>query len=346
MRKITIKKYSAIKALQQNRKSNITEAIVDNVDDNNIDNISEDNIKASTNEALKSNYSGIDIKYKNAINTPRNWSQLSYAGEYRVPQGIDPTAGSWYLYYMKHDGRGSFTTLDGKLITFSILDPSNIDFEAELKIVKETLKNLTMHQRVIAGYWGEGPATKQWTPIIDRLIDTYGLSPVYAARVLAVTQAGINDAFVITWYYKYLWDVLRPCQMDQNLRTEICTPKFPGYPSGHSVISGAAEVILSYFFPTEGERIKKLAEENGISRLYGGVHFPSDISEGLRLGRQIGEVVVEVIKHQQDLNQVTIDIVKTFDLHAKLNPPPYKQVIPYPPRVRSCSLPLLPDCLK
>lgn len=280
---------------------------------------------------------------KKRINLPRKWSQLSYAGECRVPQGLDPSAGSWSLYFIKRDENGNFTTLDGKIISFRIQNPDNFNFDEELLIVKHTLNNLTQHQKEIAKYWGEGPATKQWTPIIDRLIDTYNFSPVRAGRVLAAVQSAINDAFVVTWYYKYLWDVLRPNQLDQTLRTYICTPKFPGYPSGHACISGAAQVVLSYFFAPEAEHLKKLAEEDAISRLYGGIHFPADLSEGLRLGRHIGKIVVGILRNQHDSNQSMIDMPITKNLHAKLNPPPYKQVIPYPSRVRSCDLPLLPE---
>ncbi|AKL95731.1 phosphoesterase [Clostridium aceticum] len=273
----------------------------------------------------------------------KKWSQLPYAGEKELPRGIDPTAGSWPLYFIKRNRDGRFTTLDGKIIRFTIKHPDNINFCKELSVVEETLNNITCHQREIAEYWGDGPATKQWTPIIDRLLDTYNLSPVQAARVLATVQAGINDAFVITWYYKYLWDVPRPNQLAQNLITAICTPKFPAYPSGHSVISGTAEVILSYFFPPEAEALKKLATENSTSRLYGGVHFPSDLSEGLQLGRQIGRLIVDILRSQKDSNKNPIDIPVTQDLHANFNPPPYKQVIPYPARVRNCDLPILPE---
>lgn len=275
-------------------------------------------------------------------NLPRRWSQLSYDGEKRVPQGVDPTGGSWSLYYIRKLKNGTFTTLDGQPITFEIQNPDNFNFDKSLKVVQNTLINLTEHQRQITEYWGDGPPTKQWTPIIDRLIDTYDLSPLRAARVLAAVQAGINDALVITWHFKYLWDVPRPVQLDQKLVTAICTPKFPTYPSGHSVLSGAAEVILSYFFAPEAERLRQLADEDGISRLYGGVHFPEDISEGLRLGRQIGRIVTDVLRRQYDRDQVMIDIPITRDRNADLPPPPYKQVIPFPPRYNKCDLPLLP----
>ena len=278
-----------------------------------------------------------------SVNLPRKWSELSYAGEHRVPQGLDPSAGSWNLYFLKRNENGNFTTLEGKPVSFEIQNPDNFNFEQLLADLKKTLTHLTPKQKLIAEYWGDGPATKQWTPIIDRLIDTYHLSPVRAARVLAAVQAGINDAFVITWYFKYLWDVPRPNQLDQNLVTTICTPKFPSYPSGHSVISGTAETILTYFFPPEVKRLKALAEENSLSRIYGGVHFTVDGSEGLRLGEQIGRIVVDALRRQHDMNQGAIDIPIIENKHADLPPPPYEQIILYPPRYNACDLPLLPE---
>lgn len=284
-------------------------------------------------------------KYKNK-NLDRLWSELSYAGEKRVPQGITPGAGSWPLHYFKRNKHGKFIKLNGAEITFDILPPSNFDFDKELLIVQETLDTLTPSEKAKAGYWGDGPATKQWTPIIDILIDTYGLDPIRAARVLAAVHSGINDAFIITWHYKYLWDIPRPNQLDQHLYTEICTPKFPTYPSGHSVVAGTVEVILSYFFPPESDKLNKLAEENSQSRLYGGVHFPADLTEGLKLGRQIGSIIVDILKKEHDKNQCMVNRDITKYLDAKLVPPPYKQVIDYPPRARDCNLPLLDDYCK
>lgn len=275
---------------------------------------------------------------------PLEWSKIPYPGECEPPIGIDPYAGSWSTYYFRRNKAGVLTTLDGDPVCLDIEAPENINFYKSLVLVKRIQRSLTPKQLQIAEFWGEGPATKQWTPIIDSLIDTYGLSPAYAARVLAAVQAGMNDAFVITWYFKYLWDVPRPIQLDRRLKTAICTPSFPAYPSGHSVISGAAEVILSYFFPPEAERLKELAEENGISRIFGGVHFLEDITEGLKLGRQIGKMVVEELSRQRDIKGSPYDNPPTQDKNAKFSPPPYVQAIPYwPLRVRDCGLPLLPQ---
>lgn len=307
---------------------------------------------------------------QSTVNLPRRWSQLSYAGEKRVPEGIDVFGGTWPLFLLKRSGNGvlsnlegaprtlippkeaelnvrqggygRFLTPEGHPIDFAINEPDTINFDQELIVVQQTLKNLTPAQIAIARYWGEGPPTKQWTPIIDRLIDTYNFSPLRAARVLAAVQSALNDTLVVVWYYKYLWDIPRPNQLDQNLATLLCTPKFPSYPSGHAAIAGCAQVVLSYFFESEAARLEELAEEAAISRLYAGVHFPSDNNQGLRLGRQIGSIIVNFLSRQNDAAQTMVDIPVIQYLNATLPPPPYTQAIPYD-RSMVCTSLTLPD---
>jgi hypothetical protein len=75
--------------------------------------------------------------------------------------------------------------------------------------------------------------------------------------------------------------------------------------------------------------LRELAEEDAQSRLYAGVHFPVDNSEGLRLGRQIGRIVVNELKKEIDSRGRVIDIPYRKFLHARLIPPPYEQAIPF-----------------
>ena len=261
--------------------------------------------------------------------TPPRWSKLNK--EELKP--VEPQAGSWPMFYFRANRVGQITDFNGKLVCFKIKNPYLIDFEGkELDIVKETLDNLTEEQKEFARYFGFGPPTKQWTPVIDRLIDTYEVNPPRAARIIAITQAAINDAMVITWRIKYLTDIARPNQVDPSLETILPTPHFPAYPSGHSAMSGCAEIVLSYFFPTEASRLKEIAEENANSRLYAGVHFPADNNEGLRLGRQIGNHIVKIIKKQKDAQRKSVDKPFREMKNAILPPPPYEQTIPFPPQ--------------
>lgn len=258
------------------------------------------------------------------------WSKLPYAGETTPPNNpVDSFAGSWPTYFFQNDGRGTFRDYTGKAIDWNLLDPLTVDFNKELNIVKRVQKHITKKQIRIAKYWGTGAASKQWTPILDRLIDAYDVSPTTAARILSIVHAGMNDAFVVTWYYKYRYDIARPNQLDPKLKTILCTPRFPSYPSGHSVIAGCVEKTLGYFFPAKAAILKKFAEENAHSRLLAGVHFPIDNEQGLLLGRRIGDYIVSIVKTQRGSNGQPIDIAYEKKLPVKLLPPPYRQMIPY-----------------
>jgi membrane-associated phospholipid phosphatase len=81
--------------------------------------------------------------------------------------------------------------------------------------------------------------------------------------------------------------------MDPTLSTAVITPASPSYPSEHAVVAGAAQAVLTYLYPDDADAIAERAEEAAQSRVAAGVQFPSDISAGLDLGRQVGALVVD-----------------------------------------------------
>ena len=89
-------------------------------------------------------------------------------------------------------------------------------------------------------------------------------------------------------------------------RPLLITPPFPEYPSGHSTQSGAAAAVLASIFgeayaftdrthERDGMGVRNFAsftaaaEEAGISRLYGGIHFRAAIEQGLAQGSCIAQ---------------------------------------------------------
>ncbi|WP_078548018.1 vanadium-dependent haloperoxidase [Litchfieldia alkalitelluris] len=264
-------------------------------------------------------------------NTNQQWSTLPYAGEQKPPSNPEePGAGSWATHFIQLQDDYLFTKKNGDPIHFQIKDPQLIDFTKELGIVENTLNQLTDTQIDQAKFWGTGPPTKQIIPILDKLIDTYQVPAPRAARILAAVLAAINDTFVVTWFLKFKYDVARPNQVNPSFETLLCTPRHPSYPSGHATIAGCTEVVLSYFFPGEAKRLKEISKECADSRLYAGVHYPIDNIEGLRLGRQMGRIVVAELKKEYETKNKTIDKPYTRNLKAITAPPPYEQVIPYP----------------
>ncbi|TCN25980.1 vanadium-dependent haloperoxidase [Mesobacillus foraminis] len=224
----------------------------------------------------------------------RKWSEHPYENGEIPPPG-HWQAGYWPMIFIK---RGATRFLDpwGRPIDWLIKHPYGINWGRELQIVQRTLTTLTPEQIRIAKYWGTGELITKISSIILRFADIYRIGSPQLARILGYFHAAMNDVFVVTWYMKYMWDVARPNQYGLILPAVLATPLFPSYPSAHASVSGCAEVVLSYFFPQESPRIRSLLAQSTMSRLYAGVHFNADNEEGVVLGRQIGEIVVRVLR--------------------------------------------------
>ena len=142
-------------------------------------------------------------------------------------------------------------------------------------------------------YWGDKPPPVIWNKILNEQIQKYNVSIFDAARASVYLNVGMYDGFVSCWYAKYSYWTARPFQRISNITTEIPTPNFPGYPSGHSVISTVASRVLGEIFPTERDYLHNQAIEAGLSRLWAGIHFKQDIINGIDEGNNIADKVVE-----------------------------------------------------
>jgi hypothetical protein len=88
--------------------------------------------------------------------------------------------------------------------------------------------------------------------------------------------------------------------------TFLNTPAVPDYTSTHSVLGGAASEVLRRFFRNDNvpftmtcgnpfpgitrsfASFSQAAEENGLSRIYAGIHFRSAVEDGIAQGKRIG----------------------------------------------------------
>ncbi|GAA4321923.1 hypothetical protein GCM10023115_49740 [Pontixanthobacter gangjinensis] len=136
------------------------------------------------------------------------------------------------------------------------------------------------------------------------------------------TSLAIADAFISCWDEKYRSNLVRPETLinkyvDESWSPVLQTPPFPEYTSGHSVVSGAASVVLTDIF---GENFKfeddteltyglpirnfnsfyEASREAANSRLYGGIHYRSAIDVGLKQGLDLGKFVVGNLELKED----------------------------------------------
>jgi membrane-associated phospholipid phosphatase len=110
---------------------------------------------------------------------------------------------------------------------------------------------------------------------------------VRAARAFALLNMAMHDAAVACWDAKFTYYNPRPSQLDRSIRTMIGLPNFPSYVSGHSTFSAAAAAVLSYLFPDGAADFDAQKEEAALSRLYGGIHYRSDIEVGKDHGKRV-----------------------------------------------------------
>ena len=137
-----------------------------------------------------------------------------------------------------------------------------------------------------------------WNEIALREVQAHALSIPASARVFALLNVAQADAAIASWDCKYAYWSPRPINAIDDLglaegwKSYLPTPLFPSYVSGHSTFSAASSEVLGYLFPERLAELRAMAEEAGLSRIYGGIHFPSDNTYGLELGRAIGRRVV------------------------------------------------------
>jgi hypothetical protein len=192
------------------------------------------------------------------------------------------------------------------------------DFHREAAEVHRAVLDLTPEQRAIARFWSDDPMLSptppgHWIAIALQALEAEGAGADRTAETLALIGVGMADAFIGCWHAKFEFDLIRPVTyirrvIDPKWEPILNTPPFPEYPSGHSTQSGTAATVLTGLFGPgyafedathvdDGLPVRAYssfwdaAEEAGISRLYGGIHFRAAIERGLDQGRCIGAYV-------------------------------------------------------
>jgi hypothetical protein len=196
-------------------------------------------------------------------------------------------------------------------------DPAS-QFYKEAMEVYEVSKTLTDEQKIIARFWSDDPMLSptppgHWVSIIFEIAERDAMPIEDQVNALVRLGLAVSDGFIVNWRDKYKYDLLRPITyirrvIDPNWEPLLNTPPFPEYPSGHSTQSGAVAQVLTAVFgepfaftdsthvddglaPRDFPDFWTAANEAGISRLYGGIHFRAAIDLGLSQGACVGDVV-------------------------------------------------------
>ncbi len=89
-------------------------------------------------------------------------------------------------------------------------------------------------------------------------------------------------------FLKPFTERLRPCKALEGFRLLTHCGSWYGFPSSHAANSAAVATVLSGFFRRGRWPLAILAITIGFSRIYVGVHYPSDVLVGWGIGLAIG----------------------------------------------------------
>jgi hypothetical protein len=197
------------------------------------------------------------------------------------------------------------------------------------KMVKEVFdvsRTLNEEQKNIAWFWDDSPGKYlsvpgHWSSILAQVIKSKNLSLESSAEAYAKMHIALHNACLVAWSGKYTHNVIRPItniqkNIDKNWQSLIETPPHPEFPAAHATLSNAAATgltnalgnNLSFTDATYADigvkarnfsSFHAAAEEAGMSRLYGGIHYRFSIEEGLKIGKRTGEASLSQLKFKQ-----------------------------------------------
>ncbi|HEX3081617.1 MAG TPA: vanadium-dependent haloperoxidase [Puia sp.] len=213
-----------------------------------------------------------------------------------------------------------FLSANGSVVVppppFAYSETVGSDYYKMIKQVYDQSKANTTEQKNIASFWIDQGNGLGYTPpghdfsAVTQIIAAKKVGLAVAAEVYAKCGIAERDGTIVTFAAKYKYNQMRPVTyirrfIDTAWLPFITTPPHPEYPAAHAMLTGSlmqtASVVLgdkinftdhSYDFRGFPSRnytsIFGVAEEAGISRNYGGIHYIPSIHTGLDMARKIG----------------------------------------------------------
>lgn len=121
--------------------------------------------------------------------------------------------------------------------------------------------------------------------------------PPFRRMALTAVASLISSALLVEFVIKPLVARVRPYVTVEGLFSLVGPERSYSFPSGHSATAFAVAYVLARMLPVKyGAPILLLAALMAFSRLYVGVHYPTDVLAGVLVGVLVGETCYQIQK--------------------------------------------------
>ena len=200
----------------------------------------------------------------------------------------------------------------------------------EVKAIgKDNSLTRSSSQTALALFWSEQQSGQRtppgsWISIAITLSKQHSLTLIQQSRLFALLSLAMADSGINAWKAKNIYNFWRPVTAirlaaddenpdtspDPNWNSLLPAPNFQAYYSGHSDFGWSAATVIKRFFGTDSlnfvvtsdslplqtlayNSISRAASDNGIARVYLGVHFNNENVDASVSGKKIGNFVFE-----------------------------------------------------
>jgi hypothetical protein len=123
----------------------------------------------------------------------------------------------------------------------------------------------------------------------------------------ALLNAAGSDAELISESTKNFWKRPRPPLQDHAIHPVIPCPTSFSYPSGHAMRGALWSAILAELVPSHKTALLARGAQVGEDRIIAGVHFPTDVAAGQKLGRYLATRFFASPTFQRDLARARVE---------------------------------------
>jgi len=163
----------------------------------------------------------------------------------------------------------------------------------ELALLKRINSNPSPSQRAIATMVATKPGLSYFYEPIFAVLQREKEGPARETRVLGLVSAALLDSGIASHDTKFTYWRARPNMLDPTIVPIIPQPNHPSYVSNAAIIASVSAEVMGYFYPQDLAAFQYREDEGGYSRIFGGIHFPSDEQTGNAMGKQIAALAIQ-----------------------------------------------------